>query len=110
MFPSFSHFFPFLRPGRLEHCVADVLRLQGISEGGAGWLSAGDALEKVGDLVDETVFVTDLQTGNPPFVHIRMVAVGDVDGAPAADAAFIAVLKELESVEIVEVPENRGLL
>ena len=40
--------------------------------------------KKIGDLVNEGVFVADLQSRNPPVLHVRMVAVGDVNALPAA--------------------------
>ena len=35
----------------------------------------------------ERVFVTNLQTGDPPMFHVGMIAVADMDGTPAAHVA-----------------------
>ena len=61
-------------------------------------------------MVDEGVFVTDLQTGNPPFVHVGMVAIGHVDGTPSSKIAFVLVVEPLEAVQVVQVPLDRGML
>ena len=60
--------------------------------------------------MDEGVLVADLQAGDPPLAHVRMIAVGHVDRAPAADNALVAMVKVIEPVQVVQVPGNRGLL
>src|ERR1051326_6933666 len=57
----------------------------------------------------KAMFVAYLQAGYPPFAHIGVIAIGNVNTAPAADAAFIAVVKILQAVQVVEVPKNRGM-
>src|SRR4051794_23828620 len=94
----------------LKHGITNVLRFERIAERGARGLPALNALEKVGHLVNEAVLVTDLQTRYPPLVHVRVVSVGNVKRSPPAHSAFIAVIKILQTVEIVKVPENRGVL
>src|SRR4051812_38835019 len=56
------------------------------------------------------MLVTNLQAGHPPFVHVRMVAIGDVKRAPPSDAPFVAVLEILQAVKVVQIPKNRGVL
>ena len=63
-------------------------------------------MEEIRNLMHEAVFITDLQARNPPFTHIGMIAIGDMDAAPAAEAAFVTVLEILKAVEVVEVPKN----
>ena len=55
--------------------------------GGAA-LPSPSASQEIGELMDERVLVADLQARHPPVLHVRMVAVGDVDAAPAAHAAL----------------------
>src|SRR5262249_14335735 len=58
--------------------------------------------------MDEAVFVADLQTGDPPVARVGMIAVSDMDRAPAAHAAFVLVIEVLQAMEIVQVPFDRG--
>src|ERR1051325_7152133 len=73
--------------------IDDVIGGETVLEVGFGALAGFEALEEFMDLVDEAVFVTDLQAGHPPVLHVRMIAVADVDAAPAAHAAFDAVVE-----------------
>src|ERR1051325_4896590 len=107
---SSPHLFPLLRLRRFQHGIAHVLRFQRIPEGGAGWFAFREALKEVGDLMNERVLVTDLQARHPPFAHVGMVAVADVDAAPAAQASFVAMLEVLQPVQIVQVPGNGSVL
>ena len=43
-------------------------------------------------------------------LHVRHVAVGDVDRSPAADQRIVAVVEVLQPVQVVQVPLERGLL
>ncbi len=61
-------------------------------------------------MVDEAVFVADLEARHPPLAHVRVFAVGDMDRPPAAELPFVLVVKELEAVQIVQVPLERALL
>jgi hypothetical protein len=92
-----------------EDGVADVLGFEGVAEGGRRGFSCLEVFEEIGDVVDEGVFVADLEAGDPPVVHVGHVAVGDVDGAPAADDGFVAVVEPVEAVEVVEVPLDGGV-
>src|SRR5258706_9218586 len=98
------HILPLLRLRALEHRVADALGFQGISKRRAGGFAGLQALDEIGYLVDEGVFVTELEAGDPPVLHVRMFAVGGVDGLPAAKRAFVAGVEIFEAMEIVEVP------
>ena len=94
----------------LKDGVADLGGFQRVTEGRSAGLAGFDGGEEVGDLVHEGVFVADLQTGHPPLVHVRHVAVGAVDVVPAADERVVAVIEELQAVQVVQVPLERGLL
>src|SRR5258707_15067307 len=59
--------------------------------------------------MDERVLIADLQSGHPPFVHVRLVAVGDVDGTPPAQAALVAMLEILQAVQVVQIPADGGV-
>jgi len=64
--------------------IADVLRFERIAECRGAGFALGQRIEEIGDVIDEAVFVTDLQARHPVMVHVRMFAagVGDVDAAP----------------------------
>jgi hypothetical protein len=82
----------------------DFLCLERFAEGGRHGLVFREAVEKVGDVVDEGMLVTDLQAGDPPVAHVGLVAVGDVDAAPAADDRVVAVIEVAQAVQVVQVP------
>ena len=42
--------------------------------------------------------------------HVGVVAVGDVDAAPAAQAAFVAMIEKFDAVQIVQIPHGRRVL
>ena len=104
-----AHSLPFARLRRFQHSVGDQIGRQPVAERGLGGRTAPERFEKVGELVGERVLVADLQAGHPPPLHVRMIAVGDVDALPAAQLAFIAVIEKLQPVQIVQIPERRGM-
>ena len=55
------------------------------------------------------VFVADAQAGHPPLVHVRHVAVCDVYAAPAARGRLVAVIEELQTVEVMQIPADGGV-
>src|SRR5437762_1740022 len=97
---------PLFSFGRFQDGITDVLSFEGVAEGGAGRLALRHALQKVRHLVHEAVLVAYLESRYPPFSHIRMVAIGDMDRAPAADASLVRVGEILQPVQVVQVPEN----
>ncbi len=105
-----DHRLPLPGLGRVEYGVADGLRLQGVAERGSGRLAVVQVLEEVGDLMHKRVLIADLEARHPPVLHVRMIAIGDVDRPPAAEWAFVAVIEVLEAVQVVEVPLQRRLL
>ena len=95
--------------GRSQDGIADLGGLKGISEGGITGFTTAERGQEVCHLMHEGVFVSNTESGNPPLVEIRVVAVTDVNTAPAADRAFIGVVEILKSVEIVEIPPDGGV-
>jgi hypothetical protein len=69
---------PLAGPGRFQDSIGNAIGGKGITESWSGGLSAADGIEEVGNLVDESVFIADLQARHPPLVHVGMVAIGDV--------------------------------
>src|ERR1700722_10761340 len=74
-----------------------------------GGFSFAQPSEEIRDLVDEGVFVANLQARHPPVFHIRMVAVRDVEGAPAPQFTFVAMVKVLQPMQIMEIPGNGSI-
>jgi len=77
------------------------LCFEGIPEGGTGGLARGNPFEEICDLMHEAVLIADLKAGYPPLVHVRLVAIRDVDGGLAMHAAFITMVEILEPVQVV---------
>ena len=107
---AFWDFLPAAGLAGFEHGIANVLRFQGIAEGRTGWFAVFNALEEIGDLVDKAMFVANLQARHPPVLHVRLVAITDVNRAPATNFALVAMVEILEPVQIVKVPENGRVL
>jgi hypothetical protein len=72
-----------------------------------GWHRAPD---EVRELVNERMFVADLEPGNPPVLHVWVIAIGDVNALPAAQLAFIAIVEVLEPMQVVQIPRRGGAL
>ncbi len=96
----------------------DQLRPIGVAEV-RHWLCAlFQSFEKIGDLMYESVFVTDLQAGNPPLVHVGVLGDAVLIDAIVADMhrfpcpqpgiAFL-VIEYLQAMKIVQVPEERSV-
>src|SRR5262245_16632751 len=83
---------------------------QTVPEGGRCLLAGAECLQKICELVNECVFVSDLQTRDPPAFHIRMIAVGHMDASPASDLPFVPMIEELDSMQIVQVPGGGSTL
>ena len=105
-----TRIFPATRVGRFNDRFAYFLGLERIFERRAARLTGFEAFEEIGHLVDEAVLVADAAARNPPTVHVRLVAVGDVDGAPAAHDGLVAVVKIFEAVQVVQIPADRRVL
>ena len=60
--------------------------------------------------MDKAVLITNAAARNPPTVHVRLVAVGHVDGTPAAYDGFVLVVEIFKAVQIVQIPTDRGML
>ena len=59
--------------------------------------------------MDKSVFVTNAEPWNPPFVEVGMISISDMNAAPPADLAFITVIKKLQAIEVVEVPSDGSI-
>src|SRR5438045_3251730 len=70
--------FPLAGASGFQDGVANVLSFERVPESGAGEFVFGERFDEVGDLVNEAMFVADLQAGHPPFAHVRMITIGDV--------------------------------
>ena len=55
------------------------------------------------------VLVTDAETRHPPLVHIRHIAVSYMHTAPTAGGGVVAVVEELEAVEVMQIPADGGI-
>ncbi len=98
------NFLPLTTFCAVEYGLADLLGFEGIAEGWVAGFSGFDGSEEVGDLVNEGVFVADLESGHPPFIHVGHIAIGAVDLVPAADDGVIAMVEVFEAMEVMEVP------
>ena len=82
-------FDPSLRARGFEDGVADELGAEGVAEvgvvAGRGWIREG--LHELRECVDEGMFITEAETGDPPLSCVRMIAIGGVDAAPASAIA-----------------------
>src|SRR5262245_57787659 len=83
---------------------------QGVTKGRAGRFAFGHAIQEISDLMNKAMFIPNLEAGNPPFGHVRVFAITDMDGSPAANATFVPVFEILEPMQIVKIPENGGVL
>src|SRR4051812_26701107 len=98
------HLRPLSRLRRGQHGVDDVIRGEAVLEVRRAALAAFEALDELDHRVDEAVLVAELEAGDPPLAAVGMVAVGDMDTLPAALLALVAVVEDLQAVEIVQVP------
>ena len=103
---GFPNLFPTTALSGIQYSFANVLGFQCISEVRAqGTLFAGSvSFDKVSELIDKAVLVSDVESGNPPFVHVWVLAsiVGYVNGAPTSGLGiFLVVLVVLEPVKVV---------
>ncbi len=109
-----ADFFPATGFGRVKNGFANVLRFQGIAEIGAEgtFLARTVAFHEVSELIDEGMFVANVEARYPPLVHVWVLAsvVGDMDRAPTACLwIFLVVLEVLQSVKVMQVPEERAI-
>src|SRR5262245_26841078 len=60
--------------------------------------------------MNEGMLVSDLQSRDPPALHIWMISICHMDASPATHQPLIAVIEVLDAMEIVEVPKCRSML
>src|SRR5215469_6080653 len=82
---------PLFCPCGFQHCVGYEIGSQAVPKGWGSRAILGEGEKEIGTLVNEGVFVADLQSRNPPVFHVWMVSVGDVNTLPPAQVALIAV-------------------
>ena len=71
--------------GTFEYGIANLLGLERLPEGRAGGSTAGKILENVCNLMNKSMFVADLQSRDPPLIHIGHVAIGDAQSIRRGD-------------------------
>ncbi len=108
---------PLARPGAVEHRVTDFLGPQAAAEIGLGRLARLDALEEIGQRVHERVLVADGAAGHPPFVHVGMLGVRDVDPLPAGQVVFdllaglrVGIAEVIQVLGVFQVEEDAARL
>ena len=100
-FNSELNIFPCSILGGVEDRIANLGGLQCIAEGWIAWSSGIQASEEVSYLMHKGVLVTDAEAGHPPFVHVGHIAVSYMHTAPTAGGGVVAVVEELEAVEVM---------
>ncbi len=60
--------------------------------------------------MNEAMFVADLESWNPPMAHVGMFSIGHMNGSPATQATFVAMIKVGETMQIEQVPLDGRLL
>ena len=65
--------------GGRQDRIADLGGLVGVSEGRRTWHALVEGLDEVRDLMDEAVLVADAEARHPPSIHVRLIAIGDMD-------------------------------
>src|SRR5258708_6248859 len=103
---DFFDLLPSAALGGFEDGVGYVVGGEAVFEGWAGDFATAQALDKVRHLMHKAVLVADLQARDPPFVHIRMIAIGDMERPPAAHPAFVLVIEVLQPMKVVQIPED----
>ena len=100
---------PLPRPCRLQHRVRNKVGSQAVAEGGRSRTAFAEGEHKIRRLVNKRVLVSNLQSGNPPVLHIWVVAIRDVDALPPTQVALVAIVEVLQAMQIVQVPRGRRL-
>src|SRR5258707_8925758 len=60
--------------------------------------------------MNKRMLIPNCQSWHPPVGHIRMIAIGDMNGSPAAQRSFILVIEPLQPVQIMQIPSEGALL
>ncbi len=111
IFPeSLRNFLPLFRFRAFQYGFADLLSFERIPEGWAAGRAGLDSFDEIGNLMHECVLISDLQTRNPPFAHVWHVAVGHMNGMPAANQGIILMVEVFEPMQVMEIPLNRSVL
>jgi len=84
--------------GGLQHGICHVVSGEGVAKRRRQGLASYSGDQKLGELMNERMFVPDLQAGHPPVLHIRMITIGDVNAAPAPQLPFVTMVEPLEAM------------
>src|SRR5437763_7727400 len=95
---------------RLQHGIGHVVGGKRVTERGSDRRAIAERFEKIGSLMNERMLEPDLCSRHPPVLHVGMVAVGDVNAAPATQAALVAMIEILEPMQVVQMPFRRRAL
>src|SRR5215471_799290 len=95
---------------RFQDRVRHVVRRETFAEGGRRAAAICRRDQEIGRLMNKRMLVADLKPRHPPVAHIRMIAIGDMQAAPSAQLALIAMIEPLQAMEIVQVPRDRCVL
>ena len=60
-------------------------------------------------MVHKGMLVPNLQPRNPPVGHIGVIPIRDVNRTPSAQISFVAMVEPLQSVQVMQIPLNRGV-
>ena len=92
---------------RSQDGICDVIDSEAIPEGRRCLAPTTKGFEEIGKLMDEGMLIAYLQARHPPPLHVGVVAVADVNALPSAQTPFIAMIEELEAMEIMQIPSRR---
>src|ERR1700722_776849 len=103
---SDGYCFPLFCLRGFQDGICHVLGGQAIAECWSRGTVAVERKNKIRDLVNERMFVPNLEAWNPPVLHVWMIAIGNVNALPAAQLALIAIVKVIEPVQVMEIPRS----
>src|SRR5579863_990940 len=93
-----------------ENGICHILGCQGVPERRLRALTFAERDQEIRELMNEGVLVADLQSRHPPALHIGMIAIRHMNASPAAQARFIAMIEELDAMQIMQVPHGGSVL
>src|SRR5262249_23416178 len=95
---SWSNSFPLTRLRRPQNGIRNIIRRQALSECRRCLFVGSECLQEIGELVNECMFISNLQARHPPTLHIRMIAIGHMNPSPAAHQSFVTMIEVLNSM------------
>src|SRR5580658_10460317 len=85
--------FPLFGLGRFQYRVSYIVGSKPVAKRRSGHAVFTDGQDEIRGLVNEGVLVADLESWHPPVLHVRMVAVRNVNVLPSAQLTLIAVVE-----------------